>query len=217
MEHRKWRMLANTKWTFKLDSWPCLFAKRALFICQIELFLGFNHKSVGLGQKWMHTYANRPFRWNTETGECFKTLRGHSDAVSRLQQLESGELVSCSYDCTIKIWNITEGTCIRTLVGHTSSITSIRENRQSNTLASCSSGYLIKIWNLKTGDCINTIDVKNEGPGLEDFNFDLVFGLWTKKRKILILTFCLAHFFLLGKSYFLYNLTFKYFNFLILI
>ena len=45
-----------------------------------------------------------------ESGKYVKTRQGHSDLICRLEQLESGELVSCSLD--INIWNLLEGTCI---------------------------------------------------------------------------------------------------------
>ena len=91
------------------------------------------------------------------------TLREHSDWVWRLQQFESGELVSCSGDRTIKIWDLTEGCCTKTLVGHSGVVSSIRINRLNNTLASCSQDGTIKTWDPKTGECINTITDLNGG------------------------------------------------------
>ena len=93
------------------------------------------------------------------------TLQGHSNYVWRVEQLESGDLVSCSNDSTIKVWNLAEGTCIRTLVGHNGSVRSIRSirlNSQNNALVSCSWDGTIKTWDSKTGECVNTINVKND-------------------------------------------------------
>ena len=92
---------------------------------------------------------------------CIKTLQGHSNWVLQLEQLESGELVSCSADKTIKLWNLIEGTCIRTLVGHTDFVRSIKVNSQNNILMSCSDDGTIKTWDTKTGECVNTILVRN--------------------------------------------------------
>ena len=96
-----------------------------------------------------------------DSGECVKTLNGHSKWIWRLEQLESGELVSCSWDNTIKMWDLSEGTCIRALVGHIDWVRSIRINMQNNTLMSCSEDKTIKTWDLKTGKCVNTIDNKS--------------------------------------------------------
>ena len=64
-----------------------------------------------------------------ESGEIITTLRGHAGSVMRLQTLESGELVSCSADGTIKVWNLDNTTCIlKTLPrrGYTSSVIVIK-------------------------------------------------------------------------------------------
>ena len=102
-----------------------------------------------------------------EYGESVKTLQGHSKGVWRLEQLESGELVSCSSDSIIKIWKIAENTCIRTLIGH--NVRSLRISL-NNTLVSCSYDGILKTWNFKTGECLNTNVVEN-GIYLEDFIF----------------------------------------------
>ena len=99
-----------------------------------------------------------------------KTLHGHSDRVNRLIELESGELISCSSDSTIKIWNIMGNTCKRTLFGHTDSVESIRVCSKSKTLVSCSYDGQFKTWDLNTGDCVNTILV-NKHDTLRDLIF----------------------------------------------
>ena len=85
----------------------------------------------------------------------------------RLQQLESGELISCSDDQTIKIWDLTESSCANTLGGHSGVVRSIRVNSQNNNLVSCSSDGTIKTWDSKTGECINTVTDMNGGQLLD--------------------------------------------------
>ena len=55
--------------------------------------------------------------WNLETGECIRTLAGHSMAVVSLQLLENNKLASGSEDKSIRIWNVDTGECISTLSG----------------------------------------------------------------------------------------------------
>ena len=43
---------------------------------------------------------------NIESGECIKTLNGHSGYVFKLELAERGELISCSADHSIKVWDI---------------------------------------------------------------------------------------------------------------
>ena len=98
-----------------------------------------------------------------DSGLCVKTLEGHSSCVWRFQELESGELISCSHDHSIKIWDLKKGSCLKTLIGHTKFVTSIRIIRQNSTLLSCSEDGTIKTWNLGTGKCVNTITASNGG------------------------------------------------------
>ena len=44
--------------------------------------------------------------WNYESGECIRTLRGHSDCVRDIKWIMNTEyIVSASDDRTLKIWN----------------------------------------------------------------------------------------------------------------
>jgi WD40 repeat protein len=42
--------------------------------------------------------------WNLISGECIKTLKGHTDWVKTLAVLSDNKLASGSDDKTIKIW-----------------------------------------------------------------------------------------------------------------
>ena len=52
--------------------------------------------------------------WNIKTAECVRVMNGHLDLVNNLHLMPSGgELVSSSFDSTIKIWNIESGICFK--------------------------------------------------------------------------------------------------------
>ena len=94
-----------------------------------------------------------------ESGEIITTLTRHTGSVMRLQTLESGELVSCSADGTIKIWNLDNAKCIKTLPrrGYTSPVIVIKLGA-NNTLIRYSNDGTIQIWDLDTCKCIRKID-----------------------------------------------------------
>ena len=72
--------------------------------------------------------------WNTESGDCVKTL--HSENILRLQALESGELVSCSAQKNTKVWNLNkESRFIKTQVENIDKVIKIRVNERINSLA----------------------------------------------------------------------------------
>ena len=53
--------------------------------------------------------------WDFRTGECLKTLEGHSNSVTSIALSPDNQLlVSGSYDETAKLWNIETGECLKT-------------------------------------------------------------------------------------------------------
>ena len=71
--------------------------------------------------------------WNIATGDCERTLEGHSRVVYCLAQLSDGRVVSGSYDNTLKVRNIATGGCERTLEWHSNRV---------NCVAQLSDGWL---------------------------------------------------------------------------
>ena len=53
--------------------------------------------------------------WDIITGNCLKTLEGHSNSVNFLVKINENTLASGSYDTSIKIWDIITGNCLKTL------------------------------------------------------------------------------------------------------
>ena len=59
-------------------------------------------------------------RWSVQTGQCLQVYRGHTSNVYSVALLPIGDIVSGSYDRSIKIWSRLTGDCLHTLAGHTS-------------------------------------------------------------------------------------------------
>ena len=45
--------------------------------------------------------------WETATGECVATLKGHTDLVNSVCSLGDGRLASGSFDKTVRVWAAT--------------------------------------------------------------------------------------------------------------
>ncbi len=86
-----------------------------------------------------------------------KTFYGHTDAVCSLAIAQSGELLSGSWDDTIKVWDLKSGQCLKTLEGHTSWVSCLAI-APSGELISGSFDDTIKVWDLKSGQRLKTLE-----------------------------------------------------------
>ena len=73
-------------------------------------------------------------------------LRGHSNIVNSICQIDSGEIVSCSGDKTIKIWDVDKSECVFTIKNQFEfeSVVAIDDNKF---IAISSKEKKMKIWN----------------------------------------------------------------------
>jgi WD40 repeat protein len=87
--------------------------------------------------------------WNCSSGECLKTLSGHTYAVWCLLALNNhNNLCSGSNDNSIKIWDISSGQCTKTF----SSRTGIRAPLKiEQNIVSGSDDKTFKVWQLSSG------------------------------------------------------------------
>jgi len=90
--------------------------------------------------------------WDLETGKPALSLIGHSDTVCCLAFSKDGNLVSGSWDKTIRIWN--GSTSIAELKGHSLAVWAVL-SLDNGDIVSGAADKSIKIWRNKT--CLNTL------------------------------------------------------------
>lgn len=74
-----------------------------------------------------------------------------------LAVFQNGNLVSGSYDKTIKIWSNSDWSLINTLTGHSFWVILLAVFWQNGNLASGSGDATIKIWNVNAGVLVATL------------------------------------------------------------
>jgi F-box/WD-40 domain protein MET30 len=113
---------------------------------------------------WKSVYCERlAIARNWARGKCsYKTLKGHTDAITCLQIDDSLHdvpypvLMTGSWDRTVRIWNAETGMCVSELRGHTRGVRCIQFD--SAKLISGGMDSTLKIWSWRTGQCIRTLE-----------------------------------------------------------
>jgi WD40 repeat protein len=82
----------------------------------------------------------RPF-----SGE-FVTLRGHGGRVRAVTALPDGQIITGSYDSTVKVWR--DGTCVRTIQAHAKDIECVAVLPDGARFVSGSDDRTVKLWTL---------------------------------------------------------------------
>ena len=83
--------------------------------------------------------------FDIDTAELIRTLKDHTAKVVAFQY-DGVELISGSYDSTIRRWNVTDGTCLNVITAHRGQVTCLQFDR--NILVSGSSDSVIQVWQM---------------------------------------------------------------------
>lgn len=92
-----------------------------------------------------------------QTGECVRTLTGHTDFVKAIL-LVGKFLFSGSADAHIRQWDIQTGECVRDLKAHTRSVECLAVSEDGKTLFSASSDRTIRKWDIESGQVLKVYE-----------------------------------------------------------
>ena len=146
--------------------------------------------------------------WDTISFRCVKVFKGHTAGVRSLALLGNGDLVSASWDKTIRIWPtrnlvsqyngddkvipINESSV--TLKGHINAVLVVHVLPDGVTIASGSTDYTIKLWDSETGACVKTFNGHNgevlalackaDNKTVISGGSDRVIKLWNAEKKL---------------------------------
>lgn len=120
--------------------------------------------------------------WDISTGECLRTLTGHTGSVWSVAFSPDGQmLASSSHDRPAKLWNVETGRCLRTLEGHTSQVGSVVFSPDGQ-VATNSQDATIRLWDSHTGECSRILRAERPYEGM---NISGVTGLTEAHKTVL--------------------------------
>jgi WD40 repeat protein len=94
---------------------------------------------------------------NLSTGKEV-VLRGHIGVISCIIQGEGTDVLTCSWDETIRRWNSLTGECLKVYQGHTGWVYSILCDEATKRIFSASDDKTIIVWNSETGEKIGVME-----------------------------------------------------------
>ena len=91
-------------------------------------------------------------------------LKGHTAALNGVKYSEDGkQIVTCSYDGTLKLWDALSGLCLKTFEGHKDWVLRVDFCRGDKSIISSSRDGTVKVWDAATGKALRTIVVHAQG------------------------------------------------------
>jgi WD40 repeat protein len=85
--------------------------------------------------------------WDAKSGKQLRELQGHTDGVTSVSFSGDGsQIVSGSYDRSVRVWDAKSGKQLRELQGHTNFVTSVSFLRGGNSIVSGSADKSIRMW-----------------------------------------------------------------------
>lgn len=153
-ERRIWDLASK-----KTTASPLYFVDRAPDVKGLSSVNG-KYEAVRITNNIEHTDCDRTILLNYLDENKQRALRGHTDTISSLafsKDKEALQLVSGSYDGTIKIWQTADGTCIFT-INTGDQVYCIDINLAGTIIASANNKDIISLWEPTTGNLLGRLN-----------------------------------------------------------
>ncbi|KAG0220847.1 hypothetical protein BGX31_010462 [Mortierella sp. GBA43] len=132
--------------------------------------------------------------WDLDTGECIRTLTGHSDTIWAVALSPAGNrAASGGNDWMVRLWDAETGACLHVLSDHGDCVMSVAFSSGGNQIASSSVDKTIRVWDAETGQCtqilsghsnwVYSIEFSPTDDQIVSGSADMTVRLWDVKAK----------------------------------
>lgn len=96
--------------------------------------------------------------WKLQSGQCLRRFeKAHAKGVTRIRfSKDSSQILSSSFDQTIRIHGLKSGKLLKEFRGHTSFVNDVVYTVDGHHLLSASSDGTVKMWSIKSTECLQT-------------------------------------------------------------
>ncbi|KAF8978613.1 hypothetical protein BGZ46_006274 [Entomortierella lignicola] len=102
--------------------------------------------------------------YETSNWGTMGVFKGHRLVVSSLAYSKTrNQIVSSSFDSTIRLWGVDSCECTIAFEGHDGKVSGVAYSPDEDRIVSGSEDKTVRIWNVETGICIHTLEGHSEG------------------------------------------------------
>lgn len=106
-----------------------------------------------------------PFGLTDNYPHYFQTYKGHANLVfCCCFNPTNNQIISGSYDETVRIWDVNTGTCIRTIPAQSDPVTSVDFHKDGGMFVTSGYDGAFRLWDATNGTCIKTINEEDNIP-----------------------------------------------------
>jgi periodic tryptophan protein 2 len=102
------------------------------------------------------------YMWSVQTGRLLEIMSGHEGPISALAFSNTGQLVSSSWDYTVRFWDIFARDKHTETIEHTSEVLAIALSPDNKTIATTTLDGNINFWELETMKLVTTIEGRKD-------------------------------------------------------